>query len=1331
MCHLLSIPEIQVCVPPFICFAHAEIFAHIDQYYPEYLEDWAIFTQIQTEEASFSPDAQLCLWKIQENLIHVFTNYPFHSAALEEFLTHKVEKDQVLVVRSTGREDGETFSNAGGNRSESGILPDIAAISVGIGKVIASYHSVKSLRLRALGEDDPYSTPFLAVFIQVMIGEIYESSCRLGIPVSGILHTQEVLGYTPQLIQLQALYGHNEALVKNIQPFDTFYVYPDDIHSIIPFKKKRMVASLAGEFVTIDNPWELRTSATLSPSLLFIFYHLAEKIQSFFQKTMEVEWVYSNQTLFLVQARPLISSKKLSPTFVNEQRLREHVQDFSVYQGETIASKGGVTLLTRANELIQDATLEKGFNHYLQDSKSTAKAIFARISAATTSHAACSLREQGIEVLCGIDILSEQLDRSDCFALLDSQQGKLFIASCPGPAKDTLWEWLKEKGIIEEGWTSHPIPAIESIPEREEVPFENLNLPSLTNKELRELFKAAHQQLEEGGVKKLVGSLAAEMQNMEDKPLLKQRLKKLFNHAFHLWQGYFVREASRKQKLHALKRLEALFFQKRSVDILETDSRKEILEEQYLVFQMEKYAVVAEVKKAWRAFIEPLFQDMEALKKLESLIYEIQENKISEEWINIAFSHAWKEKQAESSKELLNHLEVQFKNSLSSLSQISTARQNWHIFREKLTLWGEPEQFELLWRDLKTSLLPELHDMTHQFFSLPANQWLIRVVLLKFLQETVEIYDRAIKELKSSSIYSTQDKALQVSRFKEMLLSLFDLMQIWVMHIPSANIQAWIRTIEGFGDKLPGDYREIIIQAIQRAFNHIHTYGEEQLLPSVDFNVNALVISSAYFKNQELPSHSTLEDLCTLMHQNILVAQMAACVPLWEGKLPSAIYLLHNSLLSIKQDCFVREGVQVPVHANWVGVSYLYPCFSLKYNIPVKNHSTIIDVGYHLVDKKVQVEVRMIGHNRGGRMDKIGKDVCIQSLAQNLKFVIYPEYDTHLKMLFFWWSFTPEEVRSEKKLKFITQLLIKALEDTLVERDKLASLKLESVDNGNVYVWKALWASKENTLAWFKAGAPYFQALMQRCFSQKWNKECQTILSYLGMHFKKNGADLFTKVFFALVDFLQTHPRYFCAYGSDSQFFGLDEFSDWALDDILNHPKASELLVSHREKLLYHLEDPAETKIFYLALHLAILKNLLKKQDHEGAAQFVKFLIANQQDGTVVDLSIHGKSLSLSPAIERVLQQGAQGKIVDGYPVATEVALQSTPVVDMHEIKKESRILVKFPNTAQWIAATVIKSSPPETLAEPFGSLKIRLSRGRVQKLIHPSGIRLLPLMEY
>ncbi|CCB86169.1 putative uncharacterized protein [Parachlamydia acanthamoebae UV-7] len=1328
LCHLLSIPDIQVRVPPFICFAHSEIFAHIQQYYPEYLEDWTIFTQIQKEGILFSPDAQLSLWKIQENLIHLFANHPFESPALDAFIGKEVENNQVLVVRSTGREDGETFSNAGGNRSESGILPEIAAISAAIGKVIASYHSVKSLRLRIFGEDDPYSSPFLSVFVQVMVGEIYEKNCRLGIPVSGILHTQEILGHTPKLIQIQALYGHNEALVKNIQPCDSFYVYPDDVHAIIRFKKKRMVPSLAGEFVTIDNPWELRTSATLNHEQLFAFYQIAGKIQAFYKKMMEVEWVYSHQTLYLVQARPLIETKKLGPSFVNESNLHACVGDFTVYQGETIASKGAVTLLTGSYDLLQDVTLEKGFNHYLQESKPTAKAIFARLSAAATSHAACSLREQGIEVLCGIDVLPEELDRADAFALIDPQQGKLFIIHGQDRDKTQLWEWLSEKGVVEEGWTYHPIPSIESIPRYElETTLKKLNFrQALTDKEIETLFREAHRLTENIPVQKLVGTLAWDMQTLEDKPILQKRMDVLLSHAHKILQMYFLREVPRKQRLHALKRLEALFFQKRSVDIVETDSRREILQEQYLIFQMEKFAVLPQVKMAWKAFIEPLFLESETLKKLEYLIHEIQENQINEEWINIAFAYAWKEKYAESSKDLLNHLEAQFKISIPAMRQIASARQNWNNFRDRLALWALPEHYERLWREFKISLLLELNDVAYQFFSIPDNQWLIRVVLLKFLQESIEMYDLAMKELKSSSMY--HDKALQVFRFREMLIPFLELMKIWVTHIPSANIEEWIRSIEGFGDKLPGDYRQTIIQAIQRSFNQITSNGEEQLLPSTGFNVNALVISSAYFKSQELPTHSTLEDLCSLMHQNILIAQMTACIPLWEGKLPSEIYPLHHALLSIKQDCFIRPGVQVPVHANWVGVSYHYPCFSLKYNIPVKNHSTIIDVTYHLLTQQVEVEVRIIGHNRGGRMETIGKNVCVQSIAQNLKCEIYPEYDARLKMLLFRWRFHEEEIKSEKKLKIIIHVLVKALEDTLAEREKLTALKLENLDKGNVQTWKTLWDSKENTLHWFKAGAPYFHALMQRCFAQKWDKECQAILSHIGLHFQKEDSPLFSKVFFALVNFLHTHPRQFCAFGSENRFFGLNEFSAWALEDILNDVHAIDLLISQRERLVYTAKDPAETKIFYLALHVSILQHFLQQDNQNKALDYAKFLISHHQDETIVDLNIHSKHLAFPSAILKILEEGSKDKIVDGYPVSKEIALQSTEILDMHGIKKERRILVKLPHTAHWIAATVIKSSPPESLAEPFGSLKIRVSRGRVQKVVNPFGVRLLPI---
>lgn len=1325
LCHSLTLTGVHVCVPPYLCFSHQEIFGHIRQFYPAYLEDWQVFVSLQAGNALFPSEARLHLWKMQEALIQLFAAHIFTTAALEDFLRLYRDKNATLMVRSTGREDSETFSNAGGNRSESGVIPEREAVSAAIGKVIASYHSVKSLRLRKFGDDDIAASPFLSVFLQEMIGEVYECNQKLDIPVSGILHTQEMLGHTPDMIQLQALYGHNEALVKNLLPYDTFYITTADVHSVVQFKKKRLVSSLTGEFVSVDNPWEMRMAPTLSSEILDAFLPLATHIQNFFGEPIEVEWTYSHSQhcLYLVQARPLIAGKQQLPSFINQQNLFNTYKQVRVCAIETIVSKGSVTLLTHASEWIHDVTLEKGFSHYLREEKPQIKALFCQIPAAATSHAACSLREQNIEVFSGAELPIQELSKVGTVSLVDPQQGKIFIFEHSVKHANEFSAELKQAGIIEEGWLSHPVPALESI-----LPFLEANVTTKRITPINGVYdeKRIHQLLRQAivsneAVDELLNGLHTELEKLRDQSVFFERAMLIAQQAQKIADHYLYRERPRMQRLYALKRLEALFFQNKSAQIMHSDSLSEILREHQSIFAMGKYLLHSEGKERWQIFTESLLRDSpDVIKRLETLVNEVERLHITEEWINIAFMHTWQTQPKQTSHEILGQLELELKELFPLIHYLFDARKILQQWKERIPLWSDYKRFESLYFDFSHHFLRDLHELTNLFFMTPAENWLGRTMLIHFIQEAIEVYDQILKALKGSPEYI--EKSLKVTRFKKMLEPFLALMKIWVEQIPAAKIAEWIRTIESLGDKLPGDYRQTVIRAIERQFNYLTSTREEHLWPSKEFNVNAQVISSAYYKNQDLPLTCTLEDLCTLIHQNILVAQMTHFTSLWEGRLPAEMTGLHQQVLGMQKKCEIRPGVIVPIQANWVGLSYAYPVITLLYNVPVKNHSTVIRVSYHLEEKAAEIDVRMIGHNRGGRMEEIAKNIFIQSLAAKCPLVVFPQYDAPFKMLEFMWKLSQNALEKQALLSSIHKILLKALEDTLLDKE-LIPVKLEELDFGQKEVWSPLWATHGQVQKWFGYGAPYFQPLMKHFLKHQWYAEAlllfpldQNLLTALPIN---------DQLFQRVNALLHSQAFYFSAYGNEQGFHGYNELSEWALKDFFTQEEAVQLLVKHRNQLLYRPQEPFDTKMFFLALHFIILNALIQAAEDQQVTEYLEFLKGNQQIETVVDLYYNRKKWHFTAPQEEIVRQASLGKNVDGYPVSAETIEKALSVMDFMHLQKDAVLFIQVPRTQTWVQATVIKVLTETSPEEPFGSIKVRVARGGIIKITHPYNIKI------
>ena len=88
------------------------------------------------------------------------------------FIKQATQNKQLLMVRSTGREDTQELSNAGGNASVASVPPNNTEISNAIKTVLSSYFSEKSIEQRLIGKDKRlFSDPFMAILLQVMIGE--------------------------------------------------------------------------------------------------------------------------------------------------------------------------------------------------------------------------------------------------------------------------------------------------------------------------------------------------------------------------------------------------------------------------------------------------------------------------------------------------------------------------------------------------------------------------------------------------------------------------------------------------------------------------------------------------------------------------------------------------------------------------------------------------------------------------------------------------------------------------------------------------------------------------------------------------------------------------------------------------------------------------------------------------------------------------------------------------------------------------------------------------------------------------------------------------------
>lgn len=1050
-------------VPTFFGLSSLDIITYLQQKPYEQtnawdyiLSQWRLFTVNQEKDAPTLTDAartalehiRVCLSEIDFDIKQIANK---QSTEFETFFENAVQQHKLLMVRSTGREDGKELSNAGGNASIASVAPAPEALSMAISEVLRSYFSEKSIMQRLLGNDaNLFESPFMAVLLQIMTGETYGIDTE--IPKSGVMFSPEAEGETPDVVVIQTTFGHNEGVVNGLVPVDTYYIGPSGIiHPLISIKSKRLAAKpgKAGlDFV--ENDKSLQSESTLDRALIHALKDAAQFIQQYYANSVDIEFVITNNIIHFVQVRPLEDKKfkasYLKTDFINQADLALPVYPIGV-------GDASVRTISTSDQVIITDNIRQALDTFLfktNDQKGI-KAVIINESAPATSHEATQFRRLGIPVLYIQDLqpIRSQLNElpgqsatahTHKTLVIDAQRA-LIIPFAPSDLFDS------PESIIESGWYSHPIAKKVSIMPEFIEKLAADELQKLTPEEffstiptsaLIDIIKQESPETAHKGLLSLLHRVLSTLRRTEaiqknltlTQPKLSAQLKLIFLNmlvcAHEIDEILMKPNVTRLERLYPVIFLEALLKQIPEPQRLVNDYSfssllKTELQEQKIVQELTlrsspererivqyakaaEFALVPQLKHGWNSFLQQLssINNPHLQNNMARMLLNIGQLDILPLWLNTSFAQAYAAQSNDAEKTAQALLE-EFEKASDFIESLQKLQQFFSTFNN--STFEDPgvftKQFDIFKAQIESMINPAF------ISSLEAENNLNRTAALQIMHKAVDTFDKSIKALTGSNMYA--DDLLKVQRFQIMLKEYFLLLRSWSM------IKEISADLNNMLDDANFSNIENYLQTISRALaNASITAG--QLKPSVGFNVSGAALASKANWNRSVPNAMTLEDIFSLTHQNLLVTLglMARQTDLENISVPETVQTLKNAAKDFKIITgMVDYTIPIYSRAGLVGIDLNKDTLTYYYNIPIALHSNTFQIIYDLKHNTTKLAVQFIGgddweHNN--RWRKAAGLARLLAKINNTPMEKPAAYDPLREVLNFTWTIsTPDQ----------------------------------------------------------------------------------------------------------------------------------------------------------------------------------------------------------------------------------------------------------------------------------------------------------------------------------
>lgn len=906
----------------------------------------------------------------------------------DQFLKEAAEQNNLLMVRSTGKEDTKELANAGGNKSIAAVKPDIRSVSKAMGEVAASYFGKKSISQRLVANDKTiFDKPFMPILPQVMIGKN---------PVSGVMFSEEAEGHTPGVTHIQATYGHGEGVVNGLVPVDTFYVGPTMlVHPLIRIKDYRLTPSTDfSHLERIANSAKMANNPCLSADIIRDLKTGADIIQQYYGYPVDIEFVVENDIIYLVQARPIVSKDRW-PSYLKDEFVATSVEKFPIF---TIITAGGaVRIITEAQAVILTDNIRVALDTFLdpKTNKDLVQAVISGELAPATSHEGTTFRgaDKAVVYLQNLDQIRSWITEKKFPFFIDVQRG-IIVSFKPSD----LFKSVND-AIVKNAWFAHPIPKKTSlfpqfiqIKDVKEIKPQEL-MPGKKTSQLIAIIKNGAFADAVNALKSILAriSQAIVIEQKKSKgvnPQIIAQLKNVFAHAISSAQevllGLQTWEQSPKTQKDRLARLYPIIFFEAIISqvpmpkefvndysfisVLKTELiEQKIIKElalgpstarEYMVqyAKTSEYALSTGLRNQWDAYIktiETLPQNQQ--QKFARMMYDLAQDKVLPLWFNVSFVQA-QSKAANNPLKISELLLEEFDQASSFISQLRIIQENLNAI--SLNNWANPELFEKQWNEFEKNLLMPI---TSQQFNKNYEQspLLGKLVAVAFLNNLVNQFDLSIKTLKSSSEY--KNKHLQSVRFRTMIGGYLQILEK-LMRIPSIENDL----LELLDSRTFRTLNEYLV-AIKNILYGIQA-GEAQMQPSPGFNVAAATLGSKALWERSIGNAPTYEDIFSLIHQNLLVVlrtlnkktniEQILQVPDLVQKVKKAALDLKFSAL----DPLMQRPIEVKTFL--IGVSLETDYLIYYFNMPLRNHSCTFQIIFDNRNKITSLAVQFVGQAR-------------------------------------------------------------------------------------------------------------------------------------------------------------------------------------------------------------------------------------------------------------------------------------------------------------------------------------------------------------------------------